>query len=46
MIFKETIAVDCENRVKHVNTLCGHNAEFHLVFHKKYITSPIQKLTG
>jgi hypothetical protein len=27
MLFGETIAVYCENHMKHTNTLCGQNAE-------------------
>jgi hypothetical protein len=32
MLFREIIAVYCENRTEHINTLCGQNAEF---FHVK-----------
>jgi hypothetical protein len=28
MLFKETIAVYCENHTKHTDTMCGQNAEF------------------
>jgi hypothetical protein len=28
MLFKEIIAVYCENHTEHTNTLCGQNAEF------------------
>jgi hypothetical protein len=28
MLFREIIAVYCENRTEHINTLCGQNAEF------------------
>jgi hypothetical protein len=28
MLFGETVAVYCENRTEHTNTLCGQNAEF------------------
>jgi hypothetical protein len=28
MLFKETVAVYCENHTEHMNTLCGQNAEF------------------
>jgi hypothetical protein len=28
MLFKETIAVYCENHEEHINPLCGQNAEF------------------
>jgi hypothetical protein len=27
MLFREIIAVYCENHVGHINTLCGQNAE-------------------
>jgi hypothetical protein len=28
MLLRETVAVYCENRTEHTNTLCGQNAEF------------------
>jgi hypothetical protein len=28
MLFREIIAVYCENHTEHVNTLCGQNAAF------------------
>jgi hypothetical protein len=28
MLFREAIAVSCDNYTKHTNTLCGQNAEF------------------
>jgi hypothetical protein len=28
MLFRETVAVYCENHMKHTNTLCGQNVEF------------------
>jgi hypothetical protein len=28
MLFREMIAVYCENHTEHTNTLCGQNAEF------------------
>jgi hypothetical protein len=28
MLFGETVAVYCENRTEHINTLCGQNVEF------------------
>jgi hypothetical protein len=28
MLFRETVAVYCENHKEHINTLCGQNAEF------------------
>jgi hypothetical protein len=27
MLFREIIAVYCENRTEHINTVCGENAE-------------------
>jgi hypothetical protein len=27
MLFRETVAVYCENHMEHTNTLCGQNAE-------------------
>jgi hypothetical protein len=27
MLFRETVAVYCENRMEHTDTLCGKNAE-------------------
>jgi hypothetical protein len=31
MLFRETVAVYCENRTEHTDTLCGQNAEFYYV---------------
>jgi hypothetical protein len=28
MLLREIVAVYCENRTEHINTLCGQNAEF------------------
>jgi hypothetical protein len=28
VLFRETVAVYCENRTKHANTLCGQKSEF------------------
>jgi hypothetical protein len=28
MLFRETVAVSCENYTEHTDTLCGQNAEF------------------
>jgi F0F1-type ATP synthase delta subunit len=28
MLFREIIAVYCENHTEHINTLCGQNGEF------------------
>jgi hypothetical protein len=27
-LFRETVAVYCENHTDHINTLCGQNAEY------------------
>jgi hypothetical protein len=33
MLFRDTVAVYCENPTKQINTLCGKNAEFeHIAF--------------
>jgi hypothetical protein len=31
MLFRETVAVYCENHKKHADTLCGQNAELFYV---------------
>jgi hypothetical protein len=31
MLFRETIIVYYDNHMKHINTLCGQNAEFHML---------------
>jgi hypothetical protein len=31
MLFRETVAVYCENHTEHTDTLCGLNAEFWFV---------------
>jgi hypothetical protein len=31
MLFREIIAVYCENHTEHTNALCGQNAEFYYV---------------
>jgi hypothetical protein len=31
MLFRETVAVYCENHTEHTNTLCGQNVEFEYV---------------
>jgi hypothetical protein len=31
MLFKETVAVYCENHTKHTDTLCRQNVEFQCV---------------
>jgi hypothetical protein len=32
MLFRETVAVYCENRTEHTNTLCGQTEEIFSVF--------------
>jgi hypothetical protein len=44
MLFRETVAVNCENHTEHTNTLCGQKTQF--VPHRKHITSLLQSLTG
>jgi hypothetical protein len=44
MLFRETVAVYCENHTEHTNTLCGQNTQS--VPHRKHITSPLQSQTG
>jgi translation initiation factor IF-1 len=44
MLFRETVAVYCENHTEHINTLCGQNAETlyirtQFVPHRKHIVS-------
>jgi hypothetical protein len=36
MLFRETVAVYCENHTEHTDTLCGQNAES-LYYSKWYI---------
>jgi hypothetical protein len=31
MLFKETVIIYCENHMKHINTLCGQNAQIYNV---------------
>jgi hypothetical protein len=31
MLFRETVAVYCENHTEHIDTLCGQNAELPIV---------------
>jgi hypothetical protein len=31
MLFRETVAVYCENRTEHTDTFCGQNADFYYV---------------
>jgi hypothetical protein len=31
MLFGETVAVCCENRAEHTDTLCGQNIEFQYI---------------
>jgi hypothetical protein len=31
MLFRETVAVYCENHTEHTDTLCGQNVEFYYV---------------
>jgi hypothetical protein len=39
MLFRETVAVYCENHMEHTNTLCGQNAEFcNIHIYSPYLT--------
>jgi hypothetical protein len=44
MLFKGSIAVDCESHMKHTNPLCGQNAEFECVKADNIITTGLQKV--
>jgi hypothetical protein len=44
MLFRETVAVSCENYKEHTNTLCGQKTQS--VPQRKHITSPLQIPTG
>jgi hypothetical protein len=49
MLFRETVAVYCENYTEHRDTLCGQNAVYiriQTVPHRKHITSLLQSPTG
>jgi hypothetical protein len=49
MLFRETVAVYCENHTEHTDTLCGQNAVYiriQSVPHRKHITSQLQSPTG
>jgi hypothetical protein len=39
MLFREIIAVYCENHTEHINTLCGQNAQFTCVKKVVYIVT-------
>jgi hypothetical protein len=43
MLFRETVAVYCENHTEHINTLCGQKTQF--VPHRKHITSKPNRVT-
>jgi hypothetical protein len=45
MLFREIIAVYCENHTEHINTLCGQNAESLMLTQVVYIlTSVLQSV--
>jgi hypothetical protein len=51
ILFREVIAVYCENHMEHINTLCAQNVEtlyirIQFVPHRKHITSLLQRPTG
>jgi hypothetical protein len=37
MLFRETVAVYCDNNTGHTNTLCGQNAKIFLFLTQRYI---------
>jgi hypothetical protein len=37
MLFGETVAVYCENHTEHINTRCGQNSEFQIIY-----TNPVR----
>jgi hypothetical protein len=39
MLFRETVAVYCENYTEHTDTLCGQNAEFSVLQPVVHITT-------
>jgi hypothetical protein len=43
MLFRETVAVYCENYTEHTTTLCGQKTES--VRHRKHVPSPLQSRT-
>jgi hypothetical protein len=46
MLFRETVAVYCENHTEHTDTLCGQNAElFNIVVHMVTIVLEGVKIT-
>jgi hypothetical protein len=46
MLFREIIAVYCENHTEHINKLRGQNIRIQFVPHRKHITSPLQSPTS
>jgi hypothetical protein len=45
MLFRETVAVYCENHTEHTNTLCEQNAEFCNIYKSSsYLTENILRL--
>jgi hypothetical protein len=39
MLFRETVAIYCDNHMEHANTLCGQNAEFGMLIPVVYIVT-------
>jgi hypothetical protein len=49
MLFRETVAVCCENHTEHTDTLCGQNAEFVLTgntLRLHYKAQPVNAVWG
>jgi hypothetical protein len=47
MLFRETVAVYCENHTEHVDTLCGQNARVHVCLKQavRIVTTVLQRPT-
>jgi hypothetical protein len=46
MLFRETVAVYCENHTEHTDTLWAEYIAIQSVPHRKHITSTLQSQTG
>jgi predicted Zn-dependent protease with MMP-like domain len=46
MLFRETVAVYCENHTEHITTLCAEYIAIQSVPHRKHIMSPLRSPTG
>jgi hypothetical protein len=48
MLFGETVAVYCENRTEHINTLCGHFSPYLIgaTLRLRYRAQPVNAVWG